>query len=106
MLPIDILITLDCQLSQDKLAWVDPRSNRGYLKVGRERATTQSSDAAGIAELRSTAFDTKETMEIGRDWDKTWNNRWPQEDDVPGFRQPMLSFFQVCSKVGSSASRS
>ncbi|KAH9977704.1 hypothetical protein BGW80DRAFT_1283814 [Lactifluus volemus] len=83
---------------KDQLAWYDPRANRGYVKIGRERVT-QSSDAAEIAELRSKAPDTKETMEIGRDWDKTWKNRWPQEDDAPGFRQTMLSFFQTCHEL-------
>jgi len=62
--------------------------------MGRERAT-QSTDAAKIAELRNEAPDTKESMEIGRDWDKTWRNRWPQESDATGFRQTMVDFFQV-----------
>jgi isopenicillin N synthase-like dioxygenase len=82
-------------LPQDKLAWEDPRANRGYVKIGRERVT-QSSDAAEIAELRNKAPDIKESMEIGRDWDKTWRNYWPQESDVPGFKQTILDFFQVC----------
>jgi isopenicillin N synthase-like dioxygenase len=82
------------QLLQDKLAWDDPRSNRGYVKIGRERVT-QSTDSAEIAELRDKAPDTKETMEIGRDWDKTWKNHWPQESDAPGFKQTMVDFFKV-----------
>jgi isopenicillin N synthase-like dioxygenase len=80
---------------QDKLAWDDPRANRGYVKIGRERVT-QSEDVAEIAELRNKAPDMKETMEIGREWDTTWRNHWPQESDVPGFKQAMLDFFQVC----------
>ena len=64
--------------------------------MGRERAT-QSTDAAKIAELRKKAPDTKESMEIGREWDKTWKNRWPQESEAPGFRQTMMDFFQVRS---------
>ena len=82
------------RLPQDELAWKDPRANRGYVKIGRER-TTQSTDAAMIAELRKKAPDTKETMEIGRDWDKTWRNHWPQESDAPRFKQTILDFFQV-----------
>jgi hypothetical protein len=35
-------------------------------------------------------------MEIGRDWDTTWKNKWPQESDAPKFKQTMLQFFQVC----------
>jgi isopenicillin N synthase-like dioxygenase len=72
----------------------DPRANRGYVAIGRERVT-QSSDAGEIAALRSSAPDYKETIEIGRDWDTVWRNRWPQETDVPGFKQTMLAFYQV-----------
>jgi hypothetical protein len=68
------------------------------VKIGRERVT-QSDDAAEIAELRNTAPDVKESMEIGRDWDKTWKNPWPQESDVPGFKRTMLDFFQVRGKT-------
>ena len=89
---------MDQQLLQDKLAWEDPRANRGYVKMGRERFT-QSDDAAEIAELRGKAPDMKETMEIGRDWDTTWKNHWPQESDVPGFKQTMLDFYQVCGET-------
>ena len=48
-----------------------------------------------IAALREKAPDSKETMEIGRDWDPTWKNKWPQESDVPGFKDTMKAFFQV-----------
>jgi len=77
------------RLPQDELAWKGPRSNRGYLKIGRERSVPTNMNAA------KKAPDMKETMEIGRDWDKTWRNHWPQESDVPGFKQTMLDFFQV-----------
>ncbi|TFK55599.1 Clavaminate synthase-like protein [Heliocybe sulcata] len=83
------------QETKDKLAWEDPRSNRGYVRVGRERVT-QVQDAAEIAALRAKAPDTKESMEIGRDWDPTWRNMWPQEADAPGFKQTMLDFFRTC----------
>lgn len=64
------------------------------MKVGRERVT-QSADAAEIAALRAKAPDFKETMEIGRDWDTTWKNQWPQESGAPQFKTTMLDFFQV-----------
>jgi isopenicillin N synthase-like dioxygenase len=85
-------------LPQDKLAWDNPRSNRGYIKVGREYVT-QSTDVSEIAQLRNKPPNTKESMEIGRDWDKTWRNHWPQESDAPEFKQTMLDFFHVCSKT-------
>ncbi|PIL37313.1 hypothetical protein GSI_01006 [Ganoderma sinense ZZ0214-1] len=77
------------------LAWRDPRANRGFVQVGRERVT-QSADAEEIKELREKAPDYKESMEIGRDWDKTYRNYWPEEQDAPGFKRTMTSFFQTC----------
>jgi len=79
---------------QQKLAWEDPRSNRGYVEVGRERVT-QSADPEEIKALREKAPDFKETMEIGRDWDTTWKNQWPSEAQAPGFKQNMLDFYEV-----------
>jgi isopenicillin N synthase-like dioxygenase len=87
---------------QQKLAWEDPRSNRGYVEVGRERVT-QSADPEEIRVLRETAPDCKETMEIGRDWDTTWKNQWPSETQAPGFKQKMLDFYEVsCLYTGYS----
>ncbi len=83
-----------CVCIQDRLAWEDPRSNRGYVKVGRERVT-QSADASEILALREAAPDFKESMEIGRDWESQWKNQWPVENDAPEFKSTMLDFFQV-----------
>ncbi|GBE79949.1 UPF0676 protein [Sparassis crispa] len=83
---------------KSKLAWEDPRSNRGYVQIGRERVT-QSTDTSEIARLREKAPDFKESMEIGRDWDKTWKNQWPQESDAPRFKETMLQFFQTCHEL-------
>lgn len=77
------------------LAWRDPRANRGFVQVGRERVT-QSADAEEIKQLREKAPDCKESMEIGRDWDKTHRNYWPDEQDAPGFKRTMTNFFQTC----------
>ncbi|KAI6105892.1 hypothetical protein F5141DRAFT_1189637 [Pisolithus sp. B1] len=90
---------------KDQVAWDDPRANRGYVKVGRERVT-QSSDAEEIAALRKKAPDAKETMEIGRDWDPVWRNKWPEETDVPGFKDTMLRFFQTCHELHAMVMRS
>ncbi|PSR73380.1 hypothetical protein PHLCEN_2v10672 [Hermanssonia centrifuga] len=78
-----------------QLAWKDPRSNRGYVQIDRERVT-QSSNANEIAKLHAKAPDYKGSMEIGRDWDETWKNQWPQESDAPRFKQTMLEFYQTC----------
>ncbi|TDL29219.1 Clavaminate synthase-like protein [Rickenella mellea] len=91
--------------TKDKLAWEDPRANRGYVKPGRERVT-QSSDAGEIAALRAKAPDAKETMEIGREWNTVWKNRWPQESECPKFRETMLAFFQTCHDLHAVVMRS
>ncbi|KAG7096712.1 hypothetical protein E1B28_004126 [Marasmius oreades] len=88
-----------------KLAWEDPRSNRGYVQMGRERVT-QSKDAAEIAQLRAKAPDYKESMEIGRDWDSEWKNMWPRESDAPGFKSKMLAFYQSCHDLHVEIMRS
>ncbi|CAK5275454.1 unnamed protein product, partial [Mycena citricolor] len=90
---------------KDTLAWEDPRSNRGYVKFGRERVTN-STDPAEIAALRANAPDYKETMEIGRDWDSAWKNQWPQRSDAPTFKPTMLDFFQKCHELHTHVMRS
>lgn len=45
-------------------------------------------------------------MEIGRDWDATWKNQWPQEHDVPGFKTTMLDFFARCHELHVEVMRS
>ncbi|KAI0775945.1 Clavaminate synthase-like protein [Trametes elegans] len=81
-----------------ELAWRDPRANRGFVQVGRERVT-QSADAEEIKQLREKAPDYKESMEIGRDWDHAYKNFWPREADAPGFRRTMLGFFETCHEL-------
>lgn len=90
---------------KEQIAWDDPRANRGYVRIGRE-LVTQSSDAAEIAALRKQTPDTKQTMEIGRDWDPVWKNKWPKESDVPGFKSTMLQFFQTCNTLHLTLMRS
>ncbi|KAJ3002903.1 hypothetical protein NUW54_g5598 [Trametes sanguinea] len=90
---------------KSELAWRDPRANRGFVQIGRERVT-QSADAEEIKQLREKAPDYKESMEIGRDWDKTYKNYWPQETDAPGFRRTMLDFFQTCHELHVQVMRS
>ncbi|KAF4619591.1 hypothetical protein D9613_005171 [Agrocybe pediades] len=91
--------------AKQKLAWEDPRSNRGYVEIGRERVT-QSANPEEIAALRAKAPDYKETMEIGRDWDSTWKNQWPSETLAPGFKQHMLNFYETCHELHVHVMRS
>jgi len=77
---------------------MDPRANRGYVKQGRERVT-QSNDPDEIAELRRTAPDVKESMEIGNDSDPVWRNHWPPATVAPKFTPTMLQFYDICHEL-------
>ncbi|KAH9965856.1 hypothetical protein BC827DRAFT_773100 [Russula dissimulans] len=57
----------------------DHRKTRGYVKVGQECApcNSQTHNHSGNPFMN-------ETMEIDRDWGKTWKNPWSQKCDVPG----------------------
>jgi len=83
---------------KSRLAWKDPRANRGYVAQGRERVTN-ATDEKEIAALRETAPDYKESLEIGRELDKIWKNEWPTEEELPGFRQTMLEFRKRADKL-------
>jgi len=83
---------------KDRLAWKDPRANRGYVAQGRERVT-DSTDEKEIAALRESAPDYKESMEIGREVDATYKNQWPAEEELPGFRSTMLQFRRDADKL-------
>ncbi|KAI8804071.1 hypothetical protein BJ742DRAFT_682418 [Cladochytrium replicatum] len=88
-LPIDI---------KDRLAWKDPRANRGYVSEGRERVT-QATSAEEIAALREKNPDYKESMEIGNEFDPIHKNEWPEESEVPEFRATMLAFRKAADQL-------
>ncbi|KAG5916261.1 hypothetical protein E4U42_007729 [Claviceps africana] len=90
-----------------KLSWTTPEANRGYVSLGREKVTLHD-DSAEVDKMRSTAPDLKETMEIGRDTDPQFPNRWPDEDDVVGlrgFRADMMDFFGRCQALEAEVMR-
>ncbi|KAF8812300.1 Clavaminate synthase-like protein [Phlegmacium glaucopus] len=91
--------------TKQRLKWEDPRANRGYVEIGRERVT-QSADPEEIAALREKAPDFKETMEMGRDWDAEWKNQWPPENEAPLFKKTMLEFYEICHSLHMDVMRS
>lgn len=76
---------------KERLAWRDPRANRGYVRPGRERVTNET-DPEKIEALRNTSPDVKESLEIGREKDAEFENYWPTESELAGFRATMLKF--------------
>jgi isopenicillin N synthase-like dioxygenase len=83
------------QSQKDGLGWTSPQSNRGYVAIGREKLTTV--DTTDVSDLRASAPDIKETMEIGREEVEGLPNRWPDyfDDDGKDFKETMQSFFEM-----------
>ncbi|KAG6000547.1 hypothetical protein E4U43_001578, partial [Claviceps pusilla] len=84
-----------------KLNWTTPESNRGYSAPGREKVSL-SLDMDEVSKSRNAAPDLKESLEIGRDADTKFPNKWPNEDDVTslrGFRTDMVDFFERCQAL-------
>ncbi|KAJ3080225.1 hypothetical protein HK102_003209 [Quaeritorhiza haematococci] len=75
---------------KNKLAWVSPESNRGYVAPGREKVST-SKDESEIDALRNQSPDLKESFEIGKEPSPNFQNNWPAHD--PAFRETMMAFF-------------
>ncbi|KAK0218011.1 oxidoreductase [Armillaria fumosa] len=73
------------QATKDSLAYKSSKTNRGYLTFGREQASL-SVDPSKIAAEREVANDQKETFEIGNDSDVRYPEHWPDEHDIPGFK--------------------
>lgn len=80
------------------MSWTTPEANRGYSAQGREKVTLV--DATDVEGMRTAAPDLKESLEIGRDDDTAYENRWPKEDgNITGFKGDMLGFFELCKKM-------
>ncbi len=72
------------------VAYKSSKANRGYLTFGREQASL-SVDPSKIAAEREVANDQKETFEIGNDLDAVYPEHWPDENEIPGFREAGLA---------------
>jgi isopenicillin N synthase-like dioxygenase len=88
------------QYQKDSLSWTTPESNRGYVRMGREKVT-QSQDPEEVSKLRASIPDLKESMEIGKEGVLGMPNQWPDKMDVEGqiFTETMKSFFSSCSRL-------
>ncbi|GAA6021803.1 hypothetical protein JCM10207_002067 [Rhodosporidiobolus poonsookiae] len=80
---------------KDALAYTSSKANRGYLSFGREQASL-SKDPNQIESEREANKDQKETFEIGNDSDPQYPEHWPNEEDIPGFKDTMNRFHLAC----------
>ncbi|KAM4057406.1 2OG-Fe(II) oxygenase superfamily protein [Hirsutella rhossiliensis] len=76
----------------------EPNPHRGYSYVGQEKLSMVKDYEKGSREVLD-VFDVKESYDQGPAVDELYPNRWPDEDDVPGFRATASSFYQRCHEA-------
>lgn len=89
------------QSEKDGLEWTTARSNRGYVKMGREKVSLGKTKEEVARERDAGGDDLKESFEIGREGEEGHPNRWPDPLDKRDveFRQTMEEFFLKCKKM-------
>lgn len=82
------------------LSLTDPAANRGYLRQGREKLVPPDDGRASAdSTVRKEIVELKESFEIGREPDDTYENHWPEDGAVDGFREEMMGFFATCKDL-------
>ncbi|EXM37041.1 hypothetical protein RAB80_004998 [Fusarium oxysporum f. sp. vasinfectum] len=82
-----------------EVVWTTPEANRGYSAPGREKVS-QLKDIQEVEKVRAALPDLKESLEIGREGEPGYPNRWLEETgDLVGFRKDMLGFFEQCRQL-------
>jgi isopenicillin N synthase-like dioxygenase len=84
------------QEEKDKLAWVSPEANRGYVQQGRERVSLFE-EKDQVEALREAAPDVKESFEIGKEPSPLYQNNWPAS--MPQFARHQMDFFERCHQL-------
>ncbi|PHH65596.1 hypothetical protein CDD81_2031 [Ophiocordyceps australis] len=77
-----------------------PEANphRGYSYVGQEKLSMVKDYEKGVREAVAN-YDIKESFDQGPVCDELYQNRWPDESDIPGFRVFMEFFYERCHEV-------
>ncbi|KAL9102102.1 MAG: hypothetical protein Q9163_002706 [Psora crenata] len=96
---------------KEALEWTNPRSNRGYTSLGREKVSQGMTKEEVTIARGSGGEDLKESFEIGREDEEGYPNHWPPlENETDGttldrngesaaFRRTMQEFFLRCKEV-------
>ncbi len=88
------------QSEKDDLAWTTPRSNRGYVCMGREKVSSGATKEEVAKDRESGGQDLKESFEIGREGEVDFPNQWPHSDEESmKFRKTMQDFFLRCRQL-------
>lgn len=82
------------------MAWAGARSNRGYVRLGREKVSQGTTKEEVAADRAGGGEDLKESFEIGREGDE-YENLWPDRVKAEGvdFAVTMKEFFLYCQKL-------
>jgi isopenicillin N synthase-like dioxygenase len=89
------------QEQKDELAWSTPSSNRGYMRLGREKTTTLTNHVEASA-LRDGKPDMKETMDFGRENVEGLPNQWPEDkfdNEGKGFKRDLYELWTACKAL-------
>ncbi|KAI4263864.1 MAG: hypothetical protein L6R42_001011 [Xanthoria sp. 1 TBL-2021] len=76
----------------------EPNPHRGYSYLGQEKLSKVKDYEKGSRNAID-VFDVKESYDLGPAGDELYPNRWPDEDDVPGFRAVAEAFYERCHQV-------
>ncbi|KAF9776599.1 hypothetical protein IL306_005197 [Fusarium sp. DS 682] len=70
--------------------------HRGYAHVGLEKTYGITGFETGATAIGPKVEDYKESFDMGSPVDPLYDNRWPREENIPGFRSFMEEFFEAC----------
>jgi len=77
--------------------------HRGYTGIGVEQVSQLGFDADEIAKVHSQVLDFKESFDFGNDSESArLQNVWPPEEDLPGFREHAVAFYNACREFQTS----
>lgn len=76
----------------------DGAHERGYSPIGKEKVMESDLTEEQTKELRQ-VVDIKESFDVGDENHKTWCNFWPDEQDIPGFKEFALHYYDLCTKT-------
>ncbi|KAG7891112.1 hypothetical protein KL905_000549 [Ogataea polymorpha] len=96
------------ELSEEqKLKCEHPRDgahHRGWSHVGREKVVQMVFDRTQIEQLRKIP-DVKESFDLGNEETKELENFWPDESDIPAFKEYCLYYFKLCTVLSKKILR-
>ena len=92
---------------KEAIAYTTAEANRGYARIGREKASKGFTKEEVEADRKGEGEDMKESLDIGREGVEGFPNRWPDEQEagLVGFRATMLDFFERCRELHSVVMR-